>query len=203
MSPDVERLSDRLARVPPLFLAPIDPRKDGAVRVDAVVADLIRARASRPPSREEIARFAFPMRAGGEQATRSARRHLSVVLVASWLLYDDAFQNARAEALLALLSDGLRPLADLVLARGFVEDPERREELVRTCLAALGLAPAGEDASFSEDRLATLDSVRRDRLLREARERQAVQEKRRKELEQLRRQEEEDRRRAARTTFED
>lgn len=192
---DVERLSAHLARAPAAFLAPVDPVREGAVRVDAIVADLFRARADRPLTAEEIARFRYQ--------DKAARRHLSLVAVASWLLYDPVFQGVAAAPLYALLAERLPPLAELVQARAFVEDAERREELVRTCLAALGILPAGTSAADAEDRLATLDSVRREALLRDARAREDARAAHKKELERLRREEEEERRKAARTTFED
>jgi hypothetical protein len=195
MTATVERLTDRLASTPVAFTA----RGGGrfAVRVDAVVADLFRDRATRRLGTDEVARF----------ARGAAPRHLELVLVASWLLHDPAFAGAPADALLALLRNRLAELAAAVVPRLFVEDAERREELVRTCLAALGRVPDGETAAQAEDRLAVLDSVRRKSLLRDARAREGAREaerqKRRAELERLRQEEEEARRQAARTTHED
>lgn len=194
MTPDVERLGGRLARVPAAFLAPVDPAKEGAILVHAVVADLCRDRAARPLLTKEIDRFRY---------TKVARRHLSLVAIASWLLHDPVFQGVPAERLLALLLDRLGPLAALVQPRAFVEDAERREELVRICLAAFSIVPAGASAADAEDRLTALDSVRREQLLADARAREGAREQRKKELERLRREEEEAKRQAARTTFED
>ncbi len=191
---DVARLTARLAEAPAVFLAPVDPVAPAAVRVGAVVADLFRARANRALGAAEMKSFVY------QPASRS---HLELVLVAAWLLHDECFRDLDAKALLALLAERLRPLSALVVARAFVEDPERREELTRVSLKALGIAPAGESAAVADDRLATLDSVRRDELLRDARARDQEREKRRRELAQLRAQEEEERRKAARTTFED
>ncbi len=195
MSADVERLTDRLARTPQVF------RDRKAVRLDAVVADLFRDRASRRLATDEVARF----RADG--ATGARARHLELVLIASWLLHDEAFAGTPAETLLALLDSRLAELAGAVVPRLFVDDAERREELVRTCLAALARVPDGESPAAAEDRLAVLDSVRRRALLRDARaregEREAERQKRKAELERLRLQEEEEQRQAARTTHED
>lgn len=195
MTASVERLTDRLARAPQVF------RDRRAVQLDAVVADLFRDRATRRLGPDEIAGFA----AAG--ATGARARHLDLVLIASWLLHDPAFADAPADALVALLGDRLAALAAAVVPRLFVEDAERREELVRTCLAALARLPEGEAPAAAEDRLAVLDSVRRKALLREAREREGAREaerqRRKAELERLRQQEEEERRQAARTTHED
>lgn len=191
----VERLTNRLANTPVVF------RGRDAVRIDAVIADLFRDRATRPLEPAEVARFA----AGGTAAARL--RHLDLLLVASWLLHDTAFAGAPADALLALLETRIAELASVVMPRMFVEDAERREELVRTCLAALDRLPEGETKAQAEDRLAVLDSVRRKALLRDARAREdareAERQKRKAELERLRLQEEEAARQAARTTHED
>lgn len=195
MSADVARLTDRLARTPPVF------RDRKAVQLDAVVADLFRDRATRRLAGDEVARFR------GDGAAGARARHLELVLIASWLLHDEAFAGTPVEALLALLDGRLAELASAVVPRLFVDDAERREELVRACLAALARVPDGETPAAAEDRLAVLDSVRRRALLRDARaregQREAERQKRKAELERLRQQEEEERRQAARTTHED
>ena len=194
MRANVEHLCDRLAEAPPIFQSSVDPSEAESIRIAAVVADLFRERASRPLTPKEVMRFHY---------VPQSRRHLELVLVASWLLHDEAFHGVAAETLLEFVTQHLWKLSELVIPRAFVEDAERREELVRVCLKAVGAAIDGEDAAISEDRLATLDSVRRDELLREARTRDAEREARRRELARLRAQEEEERRKAARTTFED
>jgi hypothetical protein len=203
---DVPRLCGRLAAAAPIFFAPVDPTQSGNVVIEAVVADLFRERASRPARSDELAALRFPQSFPGDagKARRQARRHLGLVLVASWLLHDEAFAGMEAERLLALLGKPLRQLSKLVIARAFVEDAERREELVRTCLAAFAIAPAGESPKDAQDRLEALDSVRRTRLLKQARAREeAREEERKKKLAELRAQEEEAARQAARATFED
>jgi hypothetical protein len=197
VSLDVQRLCARLAAAPPIFLTKLALAEPRAVHVDAVVADLSLARADRPLDIAELVSFA-PTR-----GDRSVVRHLELVLVTSWLLYDEAFMRVPAERLFALLDERVRALSALVVPRLFIEDSERREELVRSTLDALGLLPMGEERAVAEDRLAALDSVRRAALLRDAKTREQERVKRRAELEALKRQEEEESRKAARTTFED
>mgnify|MGYP003580705592 CR=1 FL=1 len=48
-------------------------------------------------------------------------------------------------------------------------EPERREELVRTTVARLGLQPDGETAAQAADRLASVSGVERRRLLQASR----------------------------------
>ena len=190
---DVERLAARLAATPAAF-------RDRDTVLHAIVADLFIDRASRPltsPERDRV-------RAAGGSSPRRAQELLAI---ASWLLHDEAFAGAPAEPLSALLLERLPGLAESVVPRLFVEDAERREELVRTCLAALALVPAGETEAQAADRLAALDSVRRAELLAAARAREAQRDLERKaraaELARIRAQEEEERRQAARTTHED
>lgn len=194
MNPDVERLSARLAELPAVFTSPFGAGVETGIEPAAVLSDLFRERASALPPREAIAGL---VKAKG----KGAKQRVELALIASWVLHDPSFAGLDADALLGLLGERLPALAELVVPRLFVEDPERREELVRLCIDALGLLPAGETRAQAEDRLASLDSLRRHELLRAARERELA--RRAEELARLRAEEEEARRQAARTTFED
>lgn len=167
------------------------------MQLHAVVADLFRDRSTRRLEAAELA--AFP----NEAPSATRRKHLELVAVTCWLVHDTAFQGADAGALFRLLSNRLALLAEHVKPQLFIEDAERREELVRICLAELGILPAGETKEVAEDRLASLDSIRQSALLVAARAREQKRAERRAELERVRKQEEEERRQAARTTFED
>jgi hypothetical protein len=61
-------------------------------------------------------------------------------------------------------------LAEYALADKFVTDPDRREELARLCLKALGLRPAGETEAQAQDRLTTLSTAERQRVIKAAQE---------------------------------
>jgi hypothetical protein len=108
---------------------------------------------------------AAPFRSGGERQ----RNRLQTILVACWLLHDGWFRTRGqdAAAARAWLATGLDGLAKLVPAERLVFDADRREELARLGLRALGLRPAGETVTQAEDRLATLNSVERQRVLRD------------------------------------
>ena len=200
MDTHVERLCARLAQVPAAFCAPVEPNQPGSVRVDAVVADLFRDRARYTPTQEQLDVLRLRGRARSKER-RASRRHLELVMIACWLLYDEAFDGVSSEQLEQLCRERLLAMAKVVAARACIDDPDRREELVRVCLAQLGRTPAGESAADAADRLASLDSVRRAKLLEQARAREAK--RHRDRLEKLRKQEEEARRQAARATFED
>jgi hypothetical protein len=171
--PLLETLTRRLAECPADFLA--EPRlgSSGVVQVAAVVGDLLSDLGGDPLSAEQARLFQT-----GTVAAKSAlreRNRLRLVLIACWLLHEPSFkgQGDLAPRALALLTTGLSELAELVSAPQFVADPERREELARWCLMALDLRPAGETLAQAQDRLATLNSIERQRVIKAARQAEA------------------------------
>lgn len=159
VGPPLDLLLRRLAECPAEMLGEPTLPGGAGVRVDAVVFDLLRdlgARAVRPERLEPFV-----------GAGPAVRNRLRLVLVAAWLLDDPWFVAARPdpEAVLAFLERGLSDLARFVVAELFVSEGERREELVRRTLAALGLRPAGETEPAAADRLVAVDSVERSRVL--------------------------------------
>ena len=160
--PPLESLTRRLAETPDDFLA--EPRigAQGTVVVGAVVGDLLRLLGENPGP-EQLASFA------GTNA--DDRPRLGLTLLLAWLLADPWFVEHRPprEALFVLLTEGARFAAATNPAKTFVTDPERREELVRLALAGLGLRPAGETMAEAADRLTTLSSDERARVIAAAR----------------------------------
>ncbi|GGS34379.1 MULTISPECIES: hypothetical protein [Actinokineospora] len=145
----VADMTRRLADTPPDFLA--DP---AALAPAAIVSDTLVRLGGRPLTDRLAARFA----SGEPNWTR-------LVLVTCWLAADS---GGSPERLHDLLATGLADLAALVPAERFATDPDRREELARVLLRALGVVPLGETAEQAADRLDTVDSVRRHRLLADA-----------------------------------
>lgn len=175
-SVSVARLTRRLADTPRDFLAEPDQ-----VSVGAVVSDVLR-------------RFGGPGLDGVGAApfrwVKRDRNRLRLVLITCWLVADDDLAGSgRADRLLVLLTSGISRLAELMDAAQFVSDPDRREELARITLQALGLGVAGETSAQAGDRLSTVDSVRRQEVLvaaraaeeRAAAVRKAMEEKRAQE----------------------
>jgi uncharacterized membrane protein len=164
--PLLQALVHRLSECPPDFLE--EPRIDGRGVIDAgaVISDLVRALGGPPLTEQQLARLRS---GGGERANR-----IRVALVAAWLLHDSWFRarSGLAPAALSLLLQGLDEVAVLVDAPHFVTDADRREELVRLVLSALHLRPAGESEAQAADRLNTLNSVERHRVLRDTRQAQ-------------------------------
>jgi hypothetical protein len=136
-------------------------KKAESVDVVAIVCDTLRPLvAARPPELEAAAL---------EKLRTRLSLQLTLISIVCWLLNDEWFQTRAdlAPRFWKLFeSDELSRLADLVRPDKFVGDPDRREELARTCLAQIGLRPQGESAIQAADRLTTLDSVERQRVLR-------------------------------------
>jgi hypothetical protein len=156
--PELTALLRRLTECPREFLE--EPRigESGRVVVSAVVFDLIDDLGGTGASHVHL-----PF----GSADPSDRNGMRVVLVACWLLHDPWFRSrrdlgARAHA---FLIEELPLLAMVVDAERFVTDPERREELVRHCLAKLALRPRGETDEQANDRRTSLDSVERRRII--------------------------------------
>jgi hypothetical protein len=152
--PELDGLLHRLAECPPEFL-------QAGVDVPAIVCDLLRPLApARPPDLETAALA---------EIRRRDPKGVMLISVACWLLGDEWFmaRPQLAPAIWKLLKTETLPrLAGLVRPEKFISDTDRREELVRTCLDHLGLRPRGELPAQAADRLTTLDSAERDRVLR-------------------------------------
>ena len=183
--PMLESLIRRLAETPEDFLA--EPRigSKGRVQTAAVVGDLVRsfggtagprelsafiARRELPGLASELPEYAeadppSPARTGSE------RNELAIVLILCWLLSDEWFRqvNPATNEVLALLRETAAELAAQQPSRKFVNDADRREELARLALARLGFRPAGETLAQAQDRLTTLNSAERARVMQAAR----------------------------------
>jgi hypothetical protein len=157
--PPLESLLRRLAETPEDFLAEPRIEENGRVEVVAVAADLLRMLGVAPtPAALD------PLEPGHPRADRN---RLMIVLVMSWLLADEWFQRAglQAAAVLGLLHDDATELAEVVAAKKLVTDLDRREELARVVLARLGCRPAGETVAQAQDRLTTMSSLERARVM--------------------------------------
>ena len=96
-------------------------------------------------------------------------RYWALLSVAIWLLHDDWFLS-RPELAQAswnwLRAVSLEQLSEIVSPESCISDPDRREELVRLCLASMELRPKSESIAQAADRMQTLDSVERAGILR-------------------------------------
>jgi len=165
--PLLETLTRHLAECPTEFLA--EPRigPQGQVHVAAVVADLVRALHGEALTPLESAAF---------QSTnpKRDRNRLRLTLIGCWLLHAEWFrasgQRPAPAAILNFLTTDLSELAHSVKAEASITDPDRREELARLCLKAFELRPSGETEVQAQDRLATLNTTERQRVIKAAQE---------------------------------
>lgn len=179
----VERLCRRVGAIPSIFVED-PPVGQASVVTHAILHDLVLVQCGVTPSPG----FLAPFRKGtstkkakkGTVEVSPAQRHF-LARVLAWLLMDPAFRDVPAERLEKAIEDALGVL-EVVAARQFLDDTDRREELVRLVLRHLGLTPEGEALADAEDRLSSLDSVRRMRLLQEARAAEDARRKREAEL---------------------
>lgn len=164
--PYLETLTRRLAETPPDFLAEPKIGAAGTVHVDAVLADVLRELGGGPLPEEVTRLFNPPAKEAKER-----RKFLRLALLAGWLLADPWFRGKplAQQALDFLRGSDLQQLAQMLDAPKLVAEAERREELARLALRALDLRPAGENEAQAQDRLATLNSAERERVIKAAR----------------------------------
>lgn len=163
--PPLEALLHRLAECPPEFIETCaNPR--GNVQVVAVIADHYREFGPDNPVRLDDPFFVALKRKPKDQV--KATRHWGLLSVAVWLLHDPwllARQHLAERGWQWLQSDALSLLSQMIRPEHCIADPDRREELARLCLHAHGLRPSDESELQALDRLNTLDSVERQRVL--------------------------------------
>jgi hypothetical protein len=174
--PILEVLLRRISEIPEDFLA--EPRigTAGVVHVDAVVNDFFDLIGLRLPQK-----LADGL---GSDARAEDRNRLALVLVLAWLLADRCLIDCKPtiSELASIFDDTARELSATISSRKFIADVDRREELARIVLARLGRRPAGETPEAAQDRLTSLSSTERARILKASR---AAEERARKIREQL------------------
>lgn len=148
-----------LAETPAEFLWPPRVAGSGRLAVDAVVHDLL-AQVGQSTTVAELEALGA--------ATKSAdREQLAVVALVCWLLSAPELQAVvRRASLLGVVRGVAGELSqEGVTALHLQGDPERREELVRLGLARLGCRPAGESVAVATDRLVSISTAERTRVL--------------------------------------
>ncbi|MBP7284757.1 MAG: hypothetical protein KBA66_24435 [Leptospiraceae bacterium] len=166
--PDLFQLLQRLQNCPSEFLLP--PVLDGApktylgqIHTDAVINDLLFALGFEADGNEIYKSFRFTY-------TPANQNYLQLVLITSYLFYDSWFLSAGTygRKVKKLLTEKISDLASIVEANQFVLDSERREELIRFCLKELNLKPSGETDAHANDRLMSVNSIERKRVIEES-----------------------------------
>lgn len=166
--PDLFYLLQRLQNCPNEFLlSPIllNPPKNykGEIQTASVVNDLLLELGLIEDPK--IIYNALQLKHSAENAN-----YLQLLLITSYLIGDIWFIQPKKYGLKTkeLFLNKLKPLALLIEAKQFVLDSERREELIRFCLKELNLKPNGESDTHASDRLTTINSIERQRLIEES-----------------------------------
>lgn len=149
--PALEALQHRLADIPAEFLDKPEPA--------ALLHDVLKLRGA-TPSGAQLAAW----------RSRAGRENHSLLPVLGWLLAAPEFQSVALtpERLWQLLTQTAPQLAAQASVRKYLSDPDRREELLRLALADLDLRPAGESTNQAQDRLSSISSLERARVLEAA-----------------------------------
>ena len=155
--PPLESLIHRLAETPREFLDEPNIQGRGQLAVAALVHDLM-VSLGQTPAPDFLGQF--------DGKDKNGNR-LSLCAVLVWLLADDWFVEHRdlTGDLSSLLTDTAQGLAEAASAERYTSDPDRREELARTTLAAFSCHPAGETPQQAIDRLTAVSGAERKRLL--------------------------------------
>jgi hypothetical protein len=191
--PLLQYLMRRIAEMPPDLLAELASDAAPGIEAGAVTGDVLRGLGLLNPDR----RWLESLRPA--KLDKTSRNIIRVTLVGGWLLADPWFQGranpAQAQVWLVTV---VRDLAAVTTADALVKDDDRREELARLCLKALEFRPQGENAKQAQQRLESISSVERERVIAASRELQeAVRKKRAEEEERARKVREEMARKAA------
>lgn len=163
VGPTLESLTHRLADTPGEFLA--EPRigETGTVSVAALLNDLLLRHGARAP--------VVALAPYHGTTLKADRNRLALSMITVWLLADEWFieQRLRQSDLLLVFSSALAELHLADAAHKFVQDPDRREELVRVVLGHLSFRPADESVEQATDRLSSISGAERKRLLEASR----------------------------------
>jgi len=167
--PSLESLMDRLAAIPAVFTGEFDKigsGKSGAV-LPAIVNDLLLDTGDKPLSADEIKAL---------ENTAGEKNYYRLVAILCHIYHDQFFLENKPGAGLVrklIFSKKLKSLGAVTDSDSvFISDPDRREELCRLALLAVNMFPAGEDENRSRERLTTLDSIERKKILDKTRQAQ-------------------------------
>lgn len=161
--PPLESLLRRLEDMPPEFLENPAITDEERLHVGALISDLFR-KIGILLSTEKLQRYDTVE--SPEEGNLSKLRSL-----ACWFLQDDYLIKLITEdSLFKIIDETIPSLANEYRASRYIEDAERREEFTRRILSDFNLRPAGETLHQAEDRLQSLDSVERKRIIAASRE---------------------------------
>ncbi len=171
-APTITYLTDRLINCPTIFLeTPSTTSDPEGISTIALYSDLKFFILGEYISKEETTKLSFPK-------SPENLNYLLIVQISIYLLFDPFFKGRKnlSKKLNSLIYEHLLNYSKIVQAKKFVVDSERREELIRFILYCLDFVPDGETEKYALGRLSTLDSIEREKLVKETRQAQIKRE---------------------------
>lgn len=170
--PPIEALIDRLISIPEDFITGTSGINNSGTEISlpALVNDLLIDNGGIPLNDVETMKLLSEKKSGKAVSKTSQKNNYPALAAILCYIYEDRFftekKNSAESIKKFLLSDELHELSNAVeSAEEFINDPDRREEICRRALDALNYCPHGENEKNSADRLLTLDSVERKKIL--------------------------------------
>lgn len=167
--PSIEYMMDRLTAIPAVFMKEFNKAGGSGtgLELSAIVNDLLLDTGDKPLNPDEIKKL---------ENSANKKNYRKLIAILCHVYHDLFFLENRPEPGLIrkfFFSQKLPALGAVVDSEElFISDPDRREELCRLALDAVNLFPGGEDEKRAKERLATLDSIERKKILDRTREAQ-------------------------------
>jgi hypothetical protein len=157
-SPTISELIHHLKNCPDEFLQ--KPRKGaaGEIYTSALLNDVYRK-----ISGNLVA--AHPVKVNCQ---KKAIKELELIQIVCWLLSHPSFEAISCKWIPKFIDKNLSELAPLVKKESWISDEERAEELSRLVLLACGVIPAGETKAEAQDRLDSVNTVKRLKVIEES-----------------------------------
>lgn len=170
--PPIEALIDRLISIPEDFITGTSGINNSGTEISlpALVNDLLIDNGGIPLNDVETVKLLSEKKSGKAVSKTRQKNNYPALAAILCYIYEDRFftekKNSAESIKKFLLSDELHELSNAVeSAEEFINDPDRREEICRRALDVLNYCPQGENEKNSADRLLTLDSVERKKIL--------------------------------------
>jgi len=171
--PSLHEIMHHVSSIPSVFfISPMDSIYGGSNRMEinipAIISDLIFDMGGDIPSPQSLSFFL-------KHPKNTNLNFLRITAICCYIFtYDWFILNgiSTSKVLLFLRDNKLIDLAEIVDYNEFIQDMERREEIVRFCLDGIDLFPKGENKIIAKDRLTTLDSIERKRIIEKSRKAQ-------------------------------
>ncbi|HOF01471.1 MAG TPA: hypothetical protein PK385_10100 [Spirochaetota bacterium] len=160
--PSINYIDLRISELPPVFLN-IPEVIDGFTTTSIILSDLLYEIFGKPMERSEIN--------GSFTSIKSDLNYLKIIQIICYILNDKWFRDYfksnmnKIDALKHFLFTDLAEYSKINKAERFVYDGEGREELSRLLFKSLTLIPEGETEAEAKDRLASIDSIERKRVI--------------------------------------